>query len=63
MCGIVEHTSNMATILKEKEKQMKLAQVTNRLEKVTKVVKHLAQTTKISPQATKATEQNSTWQQ
>ena len=45
MCGIAEPTSDMATILKEKlkekEKQMKLAKVTKRLDEVTKAVKHL----------------------
>ena len=48
----------MATVLKEKEKKMKLAQVAKIIEevtgKVTKVVKHLAQTTKISPKIVEA---------
>ena len=66
MCGIAEHTLNMATVLKEKlkekEKQMKLAQVTKRLEgateKVIKAAEHLAQKKEISPQVTKAIEQH-----
>ena len=44
MCGIAEHTPNMATVLKEKlkekKKQMKFAKVTKRLEGATeKVIK------------------------
>ena len=54
----------MATILeeklKEKEKQMKLAKVTNRLKevrrKVVKAAKHLAQETKMSPKIVEALE-------
>ena len=65
MCGIAEHTPNIATVLKgklkEKEKQMKLAQVTKRIDGVTenmiKVAKHLTQTKKIIPQVTKAMEE------
>ena len=47
MCCIAEHTLNMATVLKEnvkeKEKQMKLAKVTKRMDEVTKAFKHLAE--------------------
>merc|ERR1712003_289060 len=57
MCGITEHTPNMATVLKGKrkkeEKQMRLASMTKRVERVTeeviKTVKHLTQKRENSP--------------
>ena len=52
-CGIAVTTSDMATILeeklKEKEKQLKLAKVAKRLDRLTKAVKHLAERTQVSP--------------
>ena len=60
MCGIAEPTSDMATILKEKlkekEKQMKLAKVTKRLDEVIKAFKHLAEKKQGSPKIVKAIE-------
>ena len=44
-CGIADHTNDMATVLKEKqkeqEKQIKLAKVTKRIDKLIKAVKLL----------------------
>merc|ERR1711862_470585 len=66
MCGITEHTPNMATVINEKhneeEKQIRLALVTTRLEgateKMIKAAKHLAQKKASNPQGTKAIEQH-----
>ena len=60
MCGIVEHTSDMATVLKEKlkekEKQIQLAKVTKRIDKMIKAIKHLAEKEQVSPEIVKAIE-------
>ena len=60
MCCIAEHTSDMATILKEKlkekEKQMKLAKVTKRMDEVIKAVTHLTKTKQVSPKIVEAIE-------
>ena len=59
-CGIAVTTSDMATILeeklKEKEKQLKLAKVAKRLDRLTKAVKHLAERTQVSPKIVEAME-------
>ena len=63
-CGIAEPTSDMATILeeklKEKEKQLKLAKVAKRLDRLTKAVKHLAERTQVSPKIVEAIERLTT---
>ena len=54
MCGIAEHTENMATVLKET--QMKLAKVTKKMNEVIKAVKHLTKKKQISPKIVEAVE-------